>query len=437
MQSRLLIKASLIALFISVFVYPNKSFAANCSPEITTNGSYTVVAFKTVGTCTWSTPAGLTVFKGLIVGGGGGGGAHMGGGGGGGGLIEFDSLTATSDVFTITVGDGGDGAPSSSGGPAGYSGNNSTIIGNGINLIARGGAGGASTYTFNIYPATTNGGSGGGSSGANDYPGAYPQDRSSVGTQTSQSQTPLLTTIGGQQFGFNGSAPGARWNPGGGGGAGGSGTNTPATGGSGRANSILGTNYYWAGGGGGSGYSTIGGNGGSGGGGGGGSGNISIGTGGTGGAGINSGGSGAYIGGVGGINTGGGGGAGTYSAYAGGKGGSGIVVLSYSTFIGYTTISLQLSSGGSEAIYRSTSIIEAIVGTAGRVTFFQSGKVIPGCKNRTTSGSSPNIKATCSWKPANRGSVRITAQINPTSASYALTNSAVFGINVSNRSTPR
>jgi hypothetical protein len=437
MHSKLLIRATLIAIFISIFVYPNKSFAANCSPEITTNGNYTVVAFKTVGTCTWNTPAGLTVFKGLIVGGGGGGGAHMGGGGGGGGLIEFDSLTATSDVFTITIGDGGAGAPTGTSGPSGYAGNISELVGTGIDLLARGGSGGASTYTSNSYAATPNGGSGGGSSGANDYPGAFPQDRSSVGTQTSQSQTPLLTTIGGQQFGFNGSAPGARWNPGGGGGAGSTGSNTPATGGSGRSNSILGTSYFWAGGGGGSGYSTIGGNGGAGGGGGGGSGNISIGTGGTGGAGINPGGSGAYIGGPGGANTGGGGGGGTYSSYAGSKGGSGIVVISYLTFVGNTTISLSLIGSTFTATYRNSISIEALVGTAGKVTFYQFGKVIPGCKNLNTTGTTPNIKATCNWKPSTRGNVQISGSISPTSASYAVTQSGQYSVSVASRTTSR
>lgn len=431
MHSRLLTKTSLIALFISVFVYPSNSFAANCSPEITTNGNYTVVAFKTVGTCTWSTPAGLTVFKGLIIAGGGGGGAHMGGGGGGGGLIEFDSLTATSDVFTITVGDGGAGAVNGTVGPAGTSGGNSNITGSGINLIARGGAGGASVFNGG-FPAQSNGGSGGGAAGYSAYTSI-----NSNGTQTSQTQTPLLSTIGGSQFGFNGSPAGTAWYPGGGGGAGSNGSNTPAHGGSGRSNSILGTNYFWAGGGGGSGWSSIGGNGGSGGGGGGGSGSVSQGIGGTGGSGLNSGSNGVYIGGAGGTNTGGGGGAGTYSGHAGAKGGSGIVVVSYLTFIGNTTISLQLASGFTSAIYRGTTTIEALVGTAGKVTFYQAGKVIPGCKNRNTSGAAPNIKATCTWKPSTRGSVKISASINPTSASYALTSSTVFPVTVSARTTPR
>lgn len=426
---------SIAALVTSSIIFPNKALAAACTPEITTNGSYTVVAFKTVGTCTWNTPAGATVFRGLVVAGGGGGGAHMGGGGGGGGYIEFDSLTATSDIFTITVGDGGAGAPVGIT-SAGFSGANTTLTGSGINLLARGGAGGATDYSTNSYPARTNGGSGGGSSGANDYPSS-PADRSSVGTQTSQTQIPSLSSIGGTQYGFNGSAPGLRWYPGGGGGAGASGSNTPATGGVGRSNSILGTSYFWAGGGGGSGWSGVGGNGGSGGGGGGGSGSFSAGIGGTGGSGLNSGASGVYVGGAGGVNTGGGGGGGTYSNYAGGNGGSGIVVLSYVTFIGNTTISLQLLSGGTAATYRTTSTIEAVVGTAGKVTFYQFGKPITGCRNKSTSGSAPNIKATCSWKPSNRGTVALTAEIKPTSGSYAITKSGVFGVSVANRTTPR
>jgi fibronectin-binding autotransporter adhesin len=417
----------------SILLIPNNAHAADCTPEITTNGNQTVVAFKTVGTCTWNTPAGLTSFKGLIVAGGGGGGSAMGGGGGGGGYVEFDSLTATSDVFSITVGDGGAGA---TGGAAGLSGADTTLTGSGINLLARGGAGGSSDYSGNAYPARTNGGSGGGSSGANDYPSS-PADRSSVGTQTSQTQVPLLSSIGGRQYGFNGSAPGARWYPGGGGGAGASGSNTPGTGGAGRANSILGTNYFWAGGGGGSGWSGVGGNGGAGGGGGGGSGSFSAGIGGTGGSGINSGASGVYVGGAGGSNTGGGGGAGTHSNYAGAKGGSGILVLSYLTFVGNTTISLQLSSGGATATFRTTSTLEAVVGTTGKVTFYQFGKPIAGCRNKSTSGSAPNIKATCTWKPSNRGSVAITAEIKPTSASYATTRSGVFGVSVVNRTNQR
>jgi hypothetical protein len=429
MRSFTRIGLTLVVTLLASLVIPTVSHAAACSPEITTNGNRTVVAFKTIGTCSWSTPAGATNFRGLIVAGGGGGGADLAGGGGGGGYVEFETLTATSDVFTVTVGDGGAGSPNNA--TSSSNGGSSSISGTGINLIARGGAGGATWYNGG-RPAGTNGGAGGGQAG---WSGST--STASNGTQTSQSQTPSLSTIGGQQFGFNGSAGGTNWFPGGGGGAGGNGANTPATGGSGRANSILGTSYFWAGGGGGAGWNGNAGSGGSGGGGGGGSANsFTPGAGGTGG--LNTGGSsGVGLGGAGGTNTGGGGGAGTHNNLAGAKGGSGIVVLSYLTFIGDTTISLQLAVGGSNAVYRTASTIEALVGTAGKVTFYQFGKVIPNCKNRSTTGSSPNIKATCSWKPSSRGSVKITAKINPTSASYAITNSQAFGVVVSSRTTRR
>jgi fibronectin-binding autotransporter adhesin len=310
--------------------------AAACTPETTTSGIYTVVAFKTVGSCTWSTPTGTNVFRGLIVAGGGGGGHDMGGGGGGGGYVEFESLTVTNDVLTIVVGNGGAGASSY---VAGTSGGNSSISGSGINLVSRGGAGGATHYAGS-YPAQSNGGSGGGAAGANMY-----TSYASEGTQTLQTQTPSLATINGAQFGFGGSVAGTTWYPGGGGGAGGAGTNTPATGGAGRANSILGTSYFWAGGGGGAGWTGKGGAGGTGGGGGGGSGNANAGVGGTAGTGgLNTGGNGVYVGGVGGANTGGGGGAGTHSAHAGAAGGSGIVVLRYLTFSTPTTFSSATTS---------------------------------------------------------------------------------------------
>ena len=425
-------RASIAVIFIANVIFPPPAKAANCTPEVTTNGNQTVVAFKTVGTCTWSTPAGLTTFKGLIIGGGGGGGSHLGGGGGGGGYVEFDSLTATSDVFTVVVGDGGAGGPASSNGPAGTSGGSSSISGTGINLISRGGAGGASVYSGG-YPAQPNGGSGGGAAG-----NPTSSSSRSLGTQTSQSQTPLLSTINGNQYGFDGGTGANVYYPGGGGGAGAIGGWNPGAGGAGRANAILGTSYLWAGGGGGSGWSGPGGVGGTGGGGGGGSGSSNAGIGGAAGTGgISTGGAGFYVGGAGGANTGGGGGSGTFSSYVGGKGGSGIVILSYLAYVGPASISLQLGSSATSAVYRTTSTIEALVDVPGKVTFYQAGKTISGCRNKATSGSSPNIKATCTWKPSNRGSVQLTARITPSSASYSATTSSIYAVPVGNRTTPR
>ena len=323
----------IISITASIQLAPS-ALAAACTPETTTSGIYTIVAFKTVGSCTWSTPSGTNVFRGLIVAAGGGGGTDLGGGGGGGGYVEFESLTVTNDVLTIIVGNGGAGATTIS--SAGVSGGNSSISGTGVSLISRGGAGGASHYNGGA-PARSNGGSGGGQAGVSSSTSG-----SSNGTQTSQSQAPSLSSIGGAQFGFNGSVAGTNWFPAGGGGAGGNGAHTPATGGAGRSNAILGTTYFWAGGGGGAGWSGAAGSGGTGGGAGGGA---NSGTGGGAGvSGLTTGGAGGLVGGNGGTNTGGGGGGGTHNTYAGGNGGSGIVVLRYLTFSTPTTFSSTTSS---------------------------------------------------------------------------------------------
>jgi uncharacterized repeat protein (TIGR02543 family) len=304
-----------------------------CTPEVIESGGYVTLKFLTTGTCTFSTPSGTTLMQGLIVGGGGGGGTDMGGGGGAGGYVDFETLTVTSQTLTVTVGAGGAGAAHGSG-AAGLSGGNSVLSGTGITLTSLGGAGGASLFLSNAAPARSGGGSGGGGSGGNG-PSPPEVDLSSAESQTSQSQTPSLGTIGGNQFGNNGSrqSPDGNWLPGGGGGAGGAGSANPGNGGVGRVNSILGTAFFWAGGGGGGGNSSVAGDGGNGGGGAGGHNDPNASVGGTG---LNPGSPSpnGHDGGNGGANTGGGGGGSAWAIFGGavrngGNGGSGIVVLKY------------------------------------------------------------------------------------------------------------
>ena len=178
----------------------------------------------------------------LIVGGGGGGGSDMGGGGGGGGVIYKQNYAFTPAVLSVTVGNGGPGAPTGVGQVAGTNGGSSSFLG----FTALGGGGGGSEYNTAAAPAH-NGSSGGGSAGCNN--GA------------SGSGTP------GQ--GYDGGSVGGCYYPSGGGGAGGPGFTNPANGGIGVSNSITGTTLYWGAGGAGAGYSNISGNGGIGGGGGG------------------------------------------------------------------------------------------------------------------------------------------------------------------------
>jgi len=70
---------------------------------------YTVVQFTTVGTSTWTVPAGVNIAEVLIVAGGGGAanGNTSGGGGGGGGGVLTGVLTGLSGSYSITVGAGG------------------------------------------------------------------------------------------------------------------------------------------------------------------------------------------------------------------------------------------------------------------------------------------------------------------------------------------
>jgi serralysin len=70
-----------------------------------------------------------------------------------------------------------------------------------------------------------------------------------------------------------------------------------------------------------------------------------------------------------------------------------------------------------------TTTITYQLDVAGRATFFASGKRIPGCITKITSGGSP-ITASCSWKPATSGAVSISVSIKPTGSGTATTNSS-------------
>ncbi len=367
---------ALVVSLLSFFVTPAVAVPPSppCVTKTTKVGNDTVVQFLRTGTCTWNVPADVTQLRGLIVGGGGGGGGQglFGGGGGGGGYVEFDSLLLSDQTVTITVGAGGqsDLNPNFGQSPGASSGENSSIVGDGLNITALGGgAGGASLQpNFETGSLARDGGSGGGSGLRNLSDGSidlsYGQatiasDLVLPGGQTDvtinleekgNDGSPICAIIGGISIQYPSSA-------GGGGGAGGPGIcefnqsgASVSHGGDGYQNDILGVNHYWAGGGGGGnfGYQTSiysGGDGGLGGGGGGGAFGEQVNpqpiSGIDGGSGLNlptkrnnfqysSEYPNAY-GSDGGVNTGGGGGGGTHPLGLGGNGGSGIVVLRYLT----------------------------------------------------------------------------------------------------------
>jgi hypothetical protein len=74
------------------------------------------------------------------------------------------------------------------------------------------------------------------------------------------------------------------------------------------------------------------------------------------------------------------------------------------------------------------------VSVASRVTFRAKNVIIAGCKNKLTTGSSPNIVATCSWRPSTRGAVTLTASAAPTGAGISSTSATPISVMVGNRS---
>ena len=236
----------------------------------------------------------------LVVGGGGGGGSWYSAGGGAGGLVYNQSLNfEQGQVYTITVGLGGAGRPATLAGASvtdayGSKGENSSVVGQGINIIAYGGGGGPG-YNAGYRSDIMDGGSGAGGR-PNNYSGP----------------TPGAGVSGQGNAGAIGSSSGDVG--GGGGGAGSAGTSgaSGGHGGLGLQYSITGSARYYAGGGGGGAGSAayVQNNGGSG---------------------VGGNGRSNADGKDGVINTGSGGGGGTYadpSNGKGGNGGSGIVVLS-------------------------------------------------------------------------------------------------------------
>ena len=83
-----------------------------------------------------------------------------------------------------------------------------------------------------------------------------------------------------------------------------------------------------------------------------------------------------------------------------------------------TTITLILITGTPEYLV-TKSITASTAGLAGTVNFKVDGKSIPGCTKRPSVGTTdPTYTATCTWKPAVRRQVTVTAVFTPTSGLY-------------------
>jgi hypothetical protein len=81
--------------------------------------------------------------------------------------------------------------------------------------------------------------------------------------------------------------------------------------------------------------------------------------------------------------------------------------------------------------------ITVTVNAPGSVRFLWSGKKIPGCLARPTSGNYPNYTATCQWKPAVTALQTITAEFISSDSSFSRSSSAPSSFWVLKRTTRR
>ena len=99
--------------------------------------------------------------------------------------------------------------------------------------------------------------------------------------------------------------------------------------------------------------------------------------------------------------------------------------------------SFALAGSTTVASFRSAILITANLTVSARVTFRVNEKVLPGCIKKATTGSAPNIVATCSWRPSNRGAVTLTALATAIDTGIASKTATPVIIHVGKRTGPR
>ena len=98
---------------------------------------------------------------------------------------------------------------------------------------------------------------------------------------------------------------------------------------------------------------------------------------------------------------------------------------------------ISAPSVGANVYKGAATTITVTVNAPGSVRFFHSGKRIPGCLSRPTTGSYPNYTATCQWKPPVTALQTLTAEITPSGATFSRSSSVVTSVWVLRRATKR
>jgi hypothetical protein len=118
-----------------------------------------------------------------------------------------------------------------------------------------------------------------------------------------------------------------------------------------------------------------------------------------------------------------------------GNAGTQAITITVSDLTDTSSITAITLSGS--ASYGKAETITVAVSVPARVTFRVQNFRIPGCISKLTTGVSPNITATCSWKPSIRGSTSITATAIPTGAGISSVTATLTNVLIGNRSTRR
>lgn len=351
--------------------------SASCDQSVSNSAGITaarsgqdcIVTFTNTTEVTWTVPLGVTSVSAIVVGGGGGGGDSTafatGGGGGAGGFFQNTNVSVSGDI-PIAVGAGGSGsalATQASNGGTSYLG---TLRvgggggGNGVNYAggarAKAGVGGADFVS-------SGSGGGGRPTGTAAYVSEY------VGGLAGDFAASGISFLGNTYIGLQG-AVGNRNSDASSGGMGGA-IATAAN----RTSSISGSSVIY--------------------------GKIS-----------------GYLpwedaGSTAGTKTPGSGGSpnygyGTDPTASGGAGAAGVVIVRY------TLASAILAPTFTGTIYKGTSeSITVTVNMPGKVRFYFEGKRIPGCLSVSTTGTAPNVIATCTWNPAVTGNRYVHATLTP------------------------
>jgi hypothetical protein len=175
------------------------------TPTPSPTDTITIQSFTTVGTTSWTAPAGVTSVEYLVVAGGGGAGNgydNAGGGGGGAGMVLSGTTSVTpGDSYTVTIGGGGTGGANTRTNNPGTSGNNSvfgsiTALGGGNGLGSRTGGSAGSAQIGSTTAATGGSGSGGGFGGKGGG-GALTSGSNNSGTTGGSGGNGLTSNISG------------------------------------------------------------------------------------------------------------------------------------------------------------------------------------------------------------------------------------------------